>query len=340
MASTRAIADPHASRTITSKLRDYYALTKPEVNLLILMTTSAGYYLGSQGPLRPGRLFITLVGTLLVASGTATLNQLMERLYDAQMRRTANRPLVSGRLSPREARWLGLSLSVAGGVSLAVWVNAVSALLAIGTLLGYLLVYTPLKRKTPLCTLLGAVPGAMPTLIGWAASSSSVGRNAWLLFGVLFLWQFPHFLAIALLYREDYPGAGFRMLPRFDTDGRQGGDCGVHGCPGDGHHAACGGPEWRNLLADHVHRRGVFSISHGQAGSVGLPDAGPRCRSCLGDLFASGPRDHDGLEGLKHWVVSQRGKLPWKQTATKSKMVRLCGNQGWRIAIGFVGHSS
>ena len=220
MASTHAIADPHASRTITSKLRDYYALTKPEVNLLILMTTSAGYYLGSQGPLRPGRLFITLVGTLLVASGTATLNQLMERLYDAQMRRTANRPLVSGRLSPREARWLGLSLSVAGGVSLAVWVNAVSALLAIGTLLGYLLVYTPLKRKTPLCTLLGAVPGAMPTLIGWAASSSSVGRNAWLLFGVLFLWQFPHFLAIALLYREDYAGAGFRMLPRFDTDGR------------------------------------------------------------------------------------------------------------------------
>src|ERR1700737_4532927 len=221
MASTRAIADPHASRTITSKLRDYYALTKPEVNLLILMTTSAGYYLGSQGPLRPGRLFITLVGTVLVASGTATLNQLMERLYDAQMRRTANRPLVSGRLSPREARWLGLSLSVAGGVSLAVWVNAVSALLAIGTLLGYLLVYTPLKRKTPLCTLLGAVPGAMPTLIGWAAAASgSIGRNAWLLFGVLFLWQFPHFLAIALLYREDYAGAGFRMLPRFDTDGR------------------------------------------------------------------------------------------------------------------------
>ena len=220
MASTRAIADPHASKTITSKLRDYYTLTKPEVNLLILMTTSAGYYLGSQGPLRPGRLFFTLVGTLLVASGTATLNQLTERLYDAQMRRTANRPLVSGRLSTKEACWFGLSLSVVGGVSLAVWVNAVSALLAIGTLLGYLLVYTPLKRKTPLCTLLGAVPGAMPTLIGWAAASGSIGRNAWLLFAVLFLWQFPHFLAIALLYREDYARAGFRMLPRFDTDGR------------------------------------------------------------------------------------------------------------------------
>jgi protoheme IX farnesyltransferase len=167
-------------RTITSKLRDYYTLTKPEVNLLILMTTSAGYYLGSRGPLRAGRFFITLVGTLLVASATATLNQWMERRYDAHMRRTANRPLVSGRLGTREACWFGLLLSVAGGVLLAASVNAVSALLAIGTLLGYLLVYTPLKRKTPLCTLLGAVPGAMPTLIGWAAASGSVGRNAWL----------------------------------------------------------------------------------------------------------------------------------------------------------------
>ena len=220
MASTRAIADSHASKTITSKLRDYYTLTKPEVNLLILMTTSAGYYLGSQGPLRPGRLFLTLVGTLLVASGTATLNQLMERLYDAQMRRTANRPLVSGRLSAREAFWFGLSLSVAGGMFLATAVNGLSALLAIGTLLGYLLVYTPLKRITPLCTVLGAVPGAMPTLIGWAAASEGIGRNAWFLFGILFLWQFPHFLAIALMYREDYARAGFRMLPQFDRDGR------------------------------------------------------------------------------------------------------------------------
>lgn len=209
MASARTVTDSPATNTIPSKLWDYYALTKPEVNLLILMTTSAGYYLGSSGPLRAGRLFITLVGTLLVASGTATLNQLMEKRYDAQMRRTANRPLVSGRLVSLEACWFGLALSLAGGALLAVSVNAVSALLAIGTLLAYLLVYTPLKRKTPLCTLLGAVPGAMPTLIGWAAVSGSVGRNAWLLFGILFLWQFPHFLAIALLYREDYAAAGF-----------------------------------------------------------------------------------------------------------------------------------
>jgi len=167
-----------------------------------------------------GRVLITLAGTLLVASGTATLNQWMERGYDARMRRTANRPLVSGRLKGREACWFGLALSAAGGGLLAASVNLVSALLAIGTLLGYLLVYTPLKRKTPLCTLLGAVPGAMPTLIGWAAASGGIGRNAWLLFGVLFLWQFPHFLAIALLYREDYAAAGFRMLPGFDVDGR------------------------------------------------------------------------------------------------------------------------
>jgi heme o synthase len=220
MASAHPIADSAVANSIPSKLRDYYALTKPEVNLLILMTTSAGYYLASSGTLQLGRLLITLVGTLLVASGTATFNQLVERRHDARMRRTANRPLVSGRLGSSEAFWFGLVLSAAGGVLLAVSVNLVSAWLAIGTLLGYLLIYTPLKRKTPLCTLLGAVPGAMPTLIGWAAASGGVGRNAWLLFGILFLWQFPHFLAIALLHREDYAVAGFRMLPDFDVDGR------------------------------------------------------------------------------------------------------------------------
>src|SRR5216117_2585807 len=144
----------------------------------------------------------------------------MERRYDAQMRRTANRPLVSGRLSAREAFWFGILLSVAGGLDLALAVNTLAALLAVSTLLSYLLVYTPLKRKTPLCTALGAIPGAMPTLIGWAGASAGIGRQAWLLFAILFLWQFPHFLAIALMYREDYERAGFRMLPGFDRDGR------------------------------------------------------------------------------------------------------------------------
>jgi protoheme IX farnesyltransferase len=206
--------------TLKSKLRDYYTLTKPEVNLLILMTTSAGYYLASRGPFRIVGLLNTLLGTLLVASGTATLNQWMERVWDGKMRRTANRPLPSGRLTSREALVFGLALSVTGGLYLLVAVNALSALLAVSTLLSYLLVYTPLKRKTPLCTLLGAFPGAMPTLIGWAGASAAINRQAWFLFAILFLWQFPHFLAIALMYREDYSRAGYHMLPDFDRDSR------------------------------------------------------------------------------------------------------------------------
>jgi protoheme IX farnesyltransferase len=184
------------------------------------MTTSAGYYLASRGPFRVAGLINTLVGTLLVASGTATLNQWMERVWDGQMRRTASRPLPSGRLKAREALLFGMLLSIAGGLYLAVAVNALAALLAISTLLSYLLIYTPLKRKTPLCTLLGAFPGAMPALIGWAGASASIERHAWFLFVVLFLWQFPHFLAIALMYREDYTRAGYKMLPRFDLDSR------------------------------------------------------------------------------------------------------------------------
>lgn len=206
--------------TWASKLRCYYTLSKPEVNLLILMTTSAGYYLSSRGPVRILGLINTLIGTLLVASGTATLNQWMERVWDGQMRRTASRPLPSGRLSAIEALVFGVMLSITGGVYLFLTVNALSAALAVSTLLSYLLIYTPLKRVTPLCTALGAFPGAMPTLIGWAGASATIDRNAWLLFAILFLWQFPHFLAIALMYREDYSRAGYHMLPAFDEDSR------------------------------------------------------------------------------------------------------------------------
>lgn len=220
MSDTRLLTQPSARDRFTCKLRDYYTLTKPEVNLLILMTTSAGYYLASRGHFSVVGMVNTLVGTVLVASGTATLNQWMERVWDGQMRRTANRPLPSGRLNAREAFLFGIMLSVAGGLYLSLAVNALAALLAISTVLSYLLVYTPLKRKTPLCTLLGAFPGAMPTLIGWAGASAYIDRHAWFLFSVLFLWQFPHFLAIALMYREDYDRAGYRMLPQFDRDSR------------------------------------------------------------------------------------------------------------------------
>jgi len=168
--SRKTLSAEHDRATLKNRLmvkaRDYYVLTKPEVNLLILMTTSAGYYLGLRGPFHLFGLVNTVTGTLLVASGTATLNQWMERVWDGQMRRTARRPLPSGRVSSREAFWFGMILSIVGGLFLALTVNRLSSLLAISTLLSYLLIYTPLKRYTPLCTLLGAFPVAMPTLIG------------------------------------------------------------------------------------------------------------------------------------------------------------------------------
>src|SRR5580698_3165717 len=220
MAATQAMTNLTSVPTWKARLSDYYTLTKPEVNLLILMTTSAGYALGSRPPFRIVGLVNTLVGTLLVASGTATLNQWMERVWDGRMRRTASRPVPSGRMAAAEALGFGLLLSLVGGVYLAATVNLLAAGLAITTLLSYLLIYTPLKRKTPLCTLLGAFPGAMPTLIGWAGASGRIDPQAWFLFAILFLWQFPHFLAIALMYRDDYARAGYKMLPAFDREAR------------------------------------------------------------------------------------------------------------------------
>jgi protoheme IX farnesyltransferase len=154
------------------------------------------------------------LGTLLVASGTGTLNQYIERRFDAQMRRTARRPLAAGRLKPFAVLWFGIALSMIGGVYLAVAVNGVASVLAMGTLLSYLFLYTPLKRKTSLCTVVGAFPGAMPPLIGWAAAASGrLSIEAWTLYAVLFLWQFPHFMAIAWMYRADYARAGYQVLP-------------------------------------------------------------------------------------------------------------------------------
>src|SRR6202140_880871 len=201
-------------------LWDYWALTKPEVNFLILITTGVGFYLGCGSEARAFSfisLFNTLLGTLLVASGTGTLNQYIERELDAQMRRTARRPAAAGRLKPAAVLTFGIVLAVTGSIYLAIAVNALSSALAVLTLLTYLFVYTPLKRKTPLCVLVGAFPGAMPPLIGWAAASGQFNSTAWMLYATLFLWQFPHFMAIAWMYRQDYDQAGYLVLPKGNT---------------------------------------------------------------------------------------------------------------------------
>lgn len=197
----------------------YVVLTKPDVTFLVVITTVSGFYLGSQGPLDWTRLFHTLLATMLVAGGTASLNQYIERDVDAAMRRTAARPLPAGILQPREVLAFGLGTLAVGTLWLALAVNLLSAFLALSTSLLYLGLYTPLKTRTPLATAVGAFPGALPPLIGWAAACGSISREAWLLFAILFFWQFPHFLSIAWIYREDYARAGIRMLPVVDHSG-------------------------------------------------------------------------------------------------------------------------
>jgi protoheme IX farnesyltransferase len=210
------IASPRVHGGTPAIIGDYWSLTKPEVNFLILVTTFAGFYLASDSSSGGFRYLLavnTLFGTLLVASGTGTLNQFSERIFDAQMRRTARRPLATGRIEPSRALWFGISLSLAGVVYLALAVGLLASLLALATLLTYLFVYTPLKRKTPLCILIGAFPGAVPPLIGWAAARGRLDPEAWVLYALVFLWQFPHFMAIAWMYREDYARAGYLVLP-------------------------------------------------------------------------------------------------------------------------------
>ena len=212
---------PSAGSSLRATLRaavpDFWALTKPEVNFLIVIATFTGFYMGLPRDLHPfpfGRLLNTLLGTLLVASGTGTLNQVLEHRFDARMRRTCRRPVAAGRVRRTNAAWFGIVLSIAGVLYLLLAVNALASALAALTLATYLFVYTPLKRRTPLCTLAGAFPGAMPPLIGWAAASGSIASGrAWMLYAVLFLWQFPHFMAIAWMYREDYDRAGYLIFP-------------------------------------------------------------------------------------------------------------------------------
>jgi protoheme IX farnesyltransferase len=202
--------------TISGVLSDYCELTKPEIIFLIAITTGAGFWMGTAAALAnlPWMSCInTVLGTALVASGASTLNQLVESEFDAQMSRTAQRPIPAKRITHAHARWFGVLLSVSGVVYLAVATNLLASLLAALTLLSYLFLYTPMKRITPLCTLIGAFPGATPPLIGWAAASGHLDAAAWNLFAIVFLWQFPHFMSIAWIYREDYRRAGYLILP-------------------------------------------------------------------------------------------------------------------------------
>jgi protoheme IX farnesyltransferase len=200
-------------------MKDYIALTKPRITWLILMSTGVGYFFGARGGWHWVQLLHTILGTGLIASGTAALNQWYEREADAKMRRTQARPLPAGRLAPGPALAFGIAISVLGFAELTFFVNVLAGLLGLFTLATYLFVYTPLKQRSPHSTTIGAIPGAMPPLIGYAAASGTLTLDAWILFAILFLWQFPHFYAIAWMYREDYERAGIRMLPVVEPDG-------------------------------------------------------------------------------------------------------------------------
>ena len=204
---------------LASRAHAYVTLTKPDVSLLVLITTAAGYYMAVRGPVDWLHMIHTVFATMLIAAGTAALNHYVERESDGQMRRTTSRPLPSGALQPSEALWFGTILCVAGAADLYFTAGALAAGLGVATCLSYLLAYTPLKKRTVWATFVGAFPGAIPPMIGWVAASGSLDRGAWLLFGILFFWQFPHFHAIAWMYREDYKRAGILMLPVIDKQG-------------------------------------------------------------------------------------------------------------------------
>ncbi len=201
------------------RLQDYLELTKPRLTSLVLLTTAAGFWLGVRSPEQMALLWPLLIGTALSAGGAHALNQFMERAQDTLMQRTQRRPLPSGRLQPAEAQRFGLVVSGAGIVYLTLAVNGLTGLLSAICIASYLFLYTPMKRRTPLCTLVGAIPGAIPPMMGWTAARGALGPEAWALFMVLFVWQLPHFLAIAALFREDYARAGFQMLPLTEPDG-------------------------------------------------------------------------------------------------------------------------
>ena len=223
MKSSAAVVAPVVVADVKPAHRtaDFVTLTKPRLNLLVLITTLAGMYLAAPDGVPLSILIHSLVGTALVAGGAAALNQVWERDTDSLMRRTRLRPIPSHRLRVADGAWFGVVLSTVGLIELSWKVNVLAAVVAAATLVSYVLVYTPLKKRTSLSTLVGAVPGALPPVIGWAAATGTISVPAIVLFGIVFLWQMPHFLAIAWLHREDYERAGIPLLPVLEPDGRR-----------------------------------------------------------------------------------------------------------------------
>lgn len=207
-------------RGLAASIRAYCELTKPRITLLVVLTAMAAFFLGSKGRINYGSLLNLIVGVGLLSSGIGTLNQYLERDLDGRMRRTSGRPLPAGKVRPQWALVFGVLLSVTATVLMALVINTLTAVLGLATLASYLFIYTPLKTRSSLSTVVGALPGAMPPVIGWTAARGDLTIEAYILFAILFLWQFPHFLAIAWLYREDYAAAGVRMLPVVEPDGR------------------------------------------------------------------------------------------------------------------------
>jgi protoheme IX farnesyltransferase len=212
-------ADVTAIAASATRAGDFLELTKPRITTLVVITAAVGYAVGARGGFDPAVFTALLFGTAMVAGGASALNQYSERDLDGRMERTRLRPLPAGRLTPAEALAFGLAVS-GGGLVLLATVNVLTPLLGAAALASYVLLYTPLKRLTSLCTVVGAIPGAIPPMMGWVAARGSFGAGAWALFGILFLWQLPHFLAIGWIYREDYARAGFPMLTVLDLDGR------------------------------------------------------------------------------------------------------------------------
>ncbi|MGD9762592.1 MAG: heme o synthase [Candidatus Binatia bacterium] len=202
-------------------LADYLALTKPRLAVMVMITAAVGYYLGSTGAFQAGRFLHAMIGTGLAAAGALALNQYLERDLDARMERTRGRPLAAGRLQPLPALVFGVALTVIGLLELLLAVNPLASAVTAVTSAIYLFLYTPLKRMTPLCTIVGAIPGALPPVTGWVAAAGSVGDGALALFAIVFLWQIPHSLAIARMYADDYADAGFQLLPVVEPNSRR-----------------------------------------------------------------------------------------------------------------------